>query len=278
MLLDALNNVMKRNGKTKYVFKALALGGMFFLGSSLAAAEQPVSDAAGTFYRQFFVSGGPIVWFILLPMSVVTVYLAVDLLVTIRRSRLLPPGLSSEMATHALRHGVNALFARFAGQKDLISSSVLRSIDQGRQLSGSVESVRQYAAESLQERGLQLMRKAQWCQIIGSVAPMVGLFGTVFGMIRAFNLLGQGSEGPRYEMLADAISIALVTTFWGLLVGIPALFFYGMFQTRIEAFISEAAIETDALLGRIFESGTASNKQSHTHPADEPAPAKEARG
>ena len=268
---------MKRNGNTKYGCNAFVLWGVFLAGSSPAAAESSASDAAGTFYRQFFVAGGPIVWFVLLPMSVVTVYLAVDLLVTVRRSRLLPRGLSSEIATHAMRHGVSSLFTRFAGQADLISRSVLRAIDQGRQLGGSVESIRQYAAESLQERGLHLMRKAQWCQIIGSVAPMVGLFGTVFGMIRAFNLLGQGSEGPRYELLADAISIALVTTFWGLLVGIPALFFYGMFQARIEAFISEAAIETDALLGRIFENIAAAKKQSHTHQSGEPLPAKEAR-
>jgi biopolymer transport protein ExbB len=270
--------IRQRYKKSSSMLMNMLFPAVFLAGSSPAAAEPPASEAAGTFYRQFFVSGGPIVWFVLLPMSVVTVYLAVDLLVTIRRSRLLPPGLSSDMATHAMRHGVNSLFARFAGQTDLVSRSVLRAIDQGRQLGGSVESIRQYAAESLQERGLQLMRKAQWCQIIGSVAPMVGLFGTVFGMIRAFNLLGQGSEGPRYEMLADAISIALVTTFWGLLVGIPALFFYGMFQTRIEAFISEAAIETDALLGRIFENSAAFPKQPHARPADEPTPAKEVRG
>jgi biopolymer transport protein ExbB len=213
-----------------------------------------------TFFRQFFVSGGPIVWFILLPMSIVTVYLAIDLLVTVRRSRLLPPGLVGDIATHAARHGTQSLFARLSGQSDLISGSVLRALDQGRQLGGSAVSIRQCAVEALQEKGLRLMRKAQWCQIIGSVAPMVGLFGTVYGMIRAFNLLGQGSEGPRYELLADAISIALVTTFWGLLVGIPALFFYGMFQTRIEAFVSEAAMETDALLGRLFEQNAAAKK------------------
>jgi biopolymer transport protein ExbB len=229
---------------------------VFFVCSCTVFAQPSESGSAGTFFQQFFVDGGAIVWFVLLPMSIMTVYLAVDLMVTIRRSRLLPPGLSNEIATHAMRHGVNSLFARLAGQTDLVSRSVLRSIDQRRQLGGSVESARHYAAEALQERGLQLMRKTQWCQIIGSVAPMVGLFGTVFGMIKAFNLLGQGTEGPRYELLADAISVALVTTFWGLLVGIPALFFYGMFQTRIEAFISEAAIETDSLLGRIFEDPT----------------------
>ena len=236
---------------------------LFFACSCGVFAQTSASDPAGTFYHQFFTAGGPIVWFVLLPMSIITVYLAVDLLVTIRRSCLLPPGLSSEIATHAMRHGVNSLFARLAGQTDLISRAVLRSIDQRRQLGGSAESARQYAAEVLQERGLQLMRKTQWCQIIGSVAPMVGLFGTVFGMIQAFNLLGQGTEGPRYELLAEAISVALVTTFWGLLVGIPALFFYGMFQTRIEAFVSEAAIETDSLLGRIFEAPIAGSTQEH---------------
>jgi len=80
----------------------------------------------------------------------------------------------------------------------------------------------------LQERVLQLMRKPHWCQIIGSVAPMVDLFGTIFGMIQVSNLLGKGTAGPWYELLAEAISVALVPTFWGLLVGIPALFFYGL--------------------------------------------------
>lgn len=270
---------MKSNYKASYIFKNIALPGVFLVCSGLAAAQQPGSDAAGTFYHQFFTAGGPIVWFILLPMSVVTVYLAVDLTVTIRRSRLLPPGLSNAIATHAVRHGINSLFSRFGGQTDLISRSVLRSIDQGRQLGGSIESIRQYAAEALQERGLQLMRKAQWCQIVGSVAPMVGLFGTVFGMIRAFNLLGQGGEGPRYELLADAISVALVTTLWGLLVGIPALFFYGMFQTRIEAFMSEAAIETDSLLGRIYETPAARLTESRpSEPTTDKLPSSESRG
>lgn len=234
---------------------------IFLVCSCAAFAQGAEVGAAGTFFEQFFVAGGAIVWFVLLPMSIMTVYLAVDLLVTIRRSRLLPPGLSSEIATDAMRHGVRSLFARLAGRTDLISRSVVRAIDQQRQLGGSAESMRQVAAETLQEQGLRLMRKTQWCQIIGSVAPMVGLFGTVLGMIGAFNQLGQGAEGSRYQLLAGEISMALVTTFWGLLVGIPALFFYGMFQTRIEAFISEAAIETDTLLIRILEASNAGAAQ-----------------
>lgn len=227
----------------------------FAVCSCPAMAQMDLAEQSSTFYRQFFLAGGPIVWFILLPMSIMVLYLAIDLLISVRRTRLLPGGLGSEIATHAARHGILSLSAKLAGRGDLISRAVLRAIEQGRQLSGSPEAIRQYAAEALQERGMQLLRKAQWCQIIGSVAPMVGLFGTVYGMIRAFNLLGQATGGPRYEMLAEAISMALVTTFWGLLVAIPALFLYGVFQTRIEAFVSEAAIETEAILGCIFQNG-----------------------
>ncbi len=218
-------------------------------------ADTGLGQQGRTFYRHFFIDGGPIVWVVLLPMSVIAVYLALDLLINTRRNRLLPAGIASEIATHAVRYGFTALMTKLTGRVDLISRSILRALEQGRQLGGSPGAIRQFAAEALQERGMQLMRKAQWCQIIGSVAPMVGLFGTVYGMIRAFNLLGQGTGGPRYELLAEAISMALVTTFWGLLVGIPALFLYGFFQMRVEALISEAAVETEAVLGRILKNG-----------------------
>ena len=229
-----------------------------FAGADVFAGAESIDfgEQGRTFYRQFFIAGGPIVWFVLLPMSIAAGYLAIDLFISTRRKRLLPSNIASEIATAAVVHGRTMLLTKLAGRMDLISRAILRAVEQARQIGGNAHSIRQLAAEALQERGMQLMRKAQWCQIIGSVAPMVGLFGTVYGMIRAFNLLGQSAEGPRYDMLAEAISMALVTTFWGLLVGIPALFLYGYFQTRIEAVISEAAIETEAVLGRILKDGT----------------------
>lgn len=236
-----------------------------FAGEALAGAD--AAETGRTFYRQFFIAGGPIVWLVLLPMSVAAVYLAIDLQISTRRKRLLPAGVASDIATDAVLHSRTLLLTKLSGRTDLISRAILRAIEQARQMGGNAHTIRQFAAESLQERGMQLMRKAQWCQIIGSVAPMVGLFGTVYGMIRAFNLLGQGTEGPRYELLAEAISIALVTTFWGLLVAIPALFLYGFFQTRIETILSEASIETEAVLGRILRDGTAVLFRPEAEPA-----------
>lgn len=223
----------------------------------LCPAVQAAPTATGhegvSLYQHFFVGGGPIVWFILLPMSVAVVYLAIDLSLSIRQKRLLPSELPSLIAAHVAQYGTVSLAERFGRRSALVSRAAVCAFQRSQQLGSDAASVRQYAVESLQELGQHLLRKAEWCQIIGSVAPMVGLFGTVLGMIRAFNLLGIADGQPAYDLLAAAISVALVTTFWGLMAAIPALVCYSIFRSRIEAYLSEAAVETDILLGQIFK-------------------------
>jgi biopolymer transport protein ExbB len=75
---------------------------------------------------------------------------------------------------------------------------------------------------------------------IGSVAPMVGLLGTVLGMIKSFlNISTGGFEGARQMQLASGVSEALITTAAGLMVGIPALVFYSIFRGRVQKYIAE---------------------------------------
>lgn len=254
---------------TRHANRLLTLAaGVVFLGGTAAAASAPPQGGV-SLYEHFFVAGGPIVWFLLLPMSVAMVYLAMDLCLSIRHKRLLPADMPSLIATHAAQYGTAGLAERFSRRPALVSRAILRAFQRSQQLHSGPASVRQFAAESLQEIGQHLLRKAEWCQIIGSVAPMVGLFGTVFGMIQAFNLLGIAEGRPAFDQLAGAISVALVTTFWGLMVAIPALVCYSIFRSRIEAYIGEAAIETDVLLGQLFKiqsltaavPATAQNKQ-----------------
>jgi hypothetical protein len=113
--------------------------------------------------------------------------------------------------------------------------------------------MKEIAAENLQEQGLKLLRKAELCNLLGNVSPMVGLFGTVYGMIEAFNQLGISQGQPKAGDLAHGISIALVATYWGLLVAIPSLFFSGIFKVKVEGLIAEAAVEVEALLEQLSE-------------------------
>ncbi len=224
------------------------------VAAAIAAPLETTDSTNGrdkSFFYQFIIAGGGIVWFVLLPMSVATICLAIDLCFSIRRKRLVPPNIGSDIASAARRMMPKQLPVILAENNDLVSRTLLRTLDKSRHIETDLKHIQHLAAESLQEQGLHLLRKVEWCNIIGNVAPMVGLFGTVFGMIHAFNILGISGGQPRHDQLAAKISIALVTTFWGLLIAIPALTIHGIFRTRVEGLVSEAAIEVENLLFQI---------------------------
>jgi biopolymer transport protein ExbB len=92
--------------------------------------------------------------------------------------------------------------------------------------------------EALEERAGKVLASplvfVQYLQVVASVSPMMGLLGTVSGMVKAFrNIASQGLGKP--ELLANNISEALVTTASGLLIAIPALMFYFYFKNKYMA-------------------------------------------
>jgi len=201
-----------------------------------------------TFFEQFVISGGPIVWFILLPLSAVMVYLAVEYSFTIRRKVLLPNAVGSEITREIGKAGLEQLQGQLEARRDFVSVATVKAIRQGR---GDWFRMRNAFAESLQEQAWSYLREIEWINLIGNVSPMVGLFGTVFGMIKLFNVIVTAGGQPQPAQLADGISIALVTTFWGLAIAIPALAIYGVFRNSIETLASDAVVESEELLSKL---------------------------
>ncbi|MGD0595965.1 MAG: MotA/TolQ/ExbB proton channel family protein [Sedimentisphaerales bacterium] len=242
---------MNKGNLTKTIFLACAAVGV---AAILAVAWRVDFSSGGgaagwarprTYFEQFFTAGGPVVWFVLLPMSVVTVYLAAEYFITIRRRRLLPDDISGTIVSAAQQTGLSQLPARLAGGEDFISVAIARAVAQG---GGDLGRMRNLVEESLQEQAMRFLRKIEWVNIIGNVSPMVGLFGTVLGIIKMFNAIAAVSGQPHPSQLAGGISVALVTTFWGLMIAIPALTIHGFFQNRIETLACEAAEESEKLL------------------------------
>jgi len=83
--------------------------------------------------------------------------------------------------------------------------------------------------------------------LVAQAAPMMGLFGTVFGMVGAFAIIGEtGDADP--GILAGKISVALLTTMWGLLVAIPSVFAYFFFKSKYNALIADCNQTVEELL------------------------------
>ncbi len=104
------------------------------------------------------------------------------------------------------------------------------------------------AAEgAVDEQNLKLQHKICWLPLFGNIGPLMGLFGTVTGMVMAFTQIASSAAPPTPQDLALGIFTALVTTVWGLLVAIPATFFAFIFKVRVQKLSCElagAALET----------------------------------
>ena len=90
--------------------------------------------------------------------------------------------------------------------------------------------------------------------MIGSIAPLLGLMGTVLGMVGAFESLSR-SAGSNHEELAANISLALVTTLMGLILAIPCIALYTFFRNRIDTIGSEAGMEIERLVLHLESAG-----------------------
>jgi len=114
------------------------------------------------------------------------------------------------------------------------------------------ESVERAALRKLAEVGRELRRRIWLLGTIGSLAPFIGLLGTVIGIIRAFeNMAATGSGG--FAVVAAGISEALIATAAGLLVGVLSIFAYNAFNVRLNALNAEMRETTDEILQQLAE-------------------------
>lgn len=199
-----------------------------------AAPEEKVSD--DSFFA--LVEAGGKIGYTIIFLSVIAVSLAIEHLLTIRRGTLIPPGLA-EKVRDLLRAGQYAQ----ADQQCKLQPSVLASVLQAGigEIDGGWPVVEKALEDSMADQAAKLHRKAEYISVIGNIAPMLGLLGTVVGMIEAFSEVANSGGTANAAQLADGIYKALVTTVEGLVVAIPALGVFAIFRNRIDGFVAEVA-------------------------------------
>lgn len=175
-------------------------------------------------------AGWPI-WPLLLA-SVIAVALILERLVTLRRNKIVPPGL--------LQRAVGE-FRRGADNSRLLAD-LERHSPLGRVLAAGLRNVgtsREVMKESIEEAGAavahELNRYLTTLGTIASISPLMGLFGTVVGMIEIFGSQTPGTGSP--QQLASGISIALYNTGFGIFIAVPAMIFWRHFRALVDSFV-----------------------------------------
>ncbi|MEA1951307.1 MAG: MotA/TolQ/ExbB proton channel family protein [Planctomycetota bacterium] len=118
----------------------------------------------------------------------------------------------------------------------------------------------QPAIEAMQETGeeenMKLEHRLSYMALIGTISPMVGLLGTVQGMIASFQVIATSTTAPKPSELAAGISTALFTTLVGLFMAIPAIAAYNILRNRIARLVLEAGIVSEDLMSRFSNADT----------------------
>lgn len=170
----------------------------------------------------------------LLFASIISVALIIERLVALRRSKVVPNGLL-QRAVGEYRHGAD---------NSKLVDELERHSPLGRVLGAGLRNVgtsREVMKESIEEAGSavshELNRYLTTLGTIASISPLMGLFGTVVGMIEIFGSQAPGSGNP--QQLAHGISIALYNTGFGIFIAIPSVIFWRHFRALVDGFVVE---------------------------------------
>jgi biopolymer transport protein ExbB len=174
-------------------------------------------------------------------ISVVGVVLILLYLLTIRRNAVVSDNFMDTAEAMIRKRDFLGLIGFCKKQNQSMARVTQKTLDfLTKYPSASFGEVREVAeAEGSRQAGL-LSSRITYLADIGSIAPMIGLLGTVLGMIKSFLQISGGDvQGVRQMELAGGVSEALITTAAGLMIGIPALVFYSIFRGRVQKYIAE---------------------------------------
>jgi len=195
-------------------------------------------------------AGWPI--YFLLAVSVIAVALIIERFMILRKEKIIPGGLLERVLAAYQKQGVSEDMLEKLSQDSPLGQVLASGLRNYR-------SSRDVMKDAIEEAGSavahELERFLTTLGTIATISPLMGLFGTVVGMIEIFG--SQSPTGSNPQELAHGISVALYNTGFGLVIAIPAMIFFRHFRGRVEGFVVEmeqqAAKLVDVVHGERFE-------------------------
>ncbi len=216
---------------------------------SIAPAAPALEEETTRTLLDTIMDGG-LVGLLIILLSMVSVGFIVEHSLTIRKSVLMPEPVMDEL-DELIENGQidDAIQVCHEPQNQCLATHVVLAGLERYQ--GSEFGFAEYKAaveEAGEDQTGQLYRKTEVLGLIGSIAPMLGLTGTVLGMIEAFNTIAASGGMARPDELAGGIGQALVTTLMGLVVAIPTMVAFSYFRNKIDSIVAEAGKRIEQIL------------------------------
>ncbi len=208
------------------------------LGQSPTPPLVPDMPHAQTVFEAMRASGPVMIFLILL--SIVSLMLIIVYLLTIRRGAIVSRGFMATADALLRKRDYLGLLAVSNRHGEAVARVVQHVLDfTTKNPNADFAQVREIAETEGTRVATNLNNRVTYLADIGMIAPLLGLLGTVIGIISSFAALGADVGSARYVALSRGISQALFNTAAGLAIGIPAMIFYAFFRGRAQRLISE---------------------------------------
>ena len=223
------------------------LGGLL----AQASAATPAPGAAQTTLLQLLKAGG---W-VMIPLiltSVITLSLVLACLFSLRRSTVVTRRFIETAEALLRKRDYLGLIAVANRHSEAVARITSRALDFAiKNPSASVQSIRDVAETEGARVASSLSNRIVYLADIATLSPMLGLLGTVIGIINSFGVLASNTTQPRPMLLAHGVSEALVATATGLVIGIVAMAFYTLFRGKVASMISDLESATSHIVNII---------------------------
>lgn len=207
------------------------------LNSAILFAQAEATEQSWLFW--YFNACTPLFAILFILVSIAFVTLAIMNWLAISRNALVPPEMIEQFHAKCEAKEYQEAY-EIAKESDSVLGKIL-AIGLVK-MSDDIATAEQTMNDTAEEEVMRLEHRLSYISTIATVSPMLGLLGTVVGMIGAFDVIAKGV--PQADKIADKIALALTTTEIGLLIAIPALIFYEIFKNRLAQFVLELDIQT----------------------------------
>ncbi len=173
--------------------------------------------------------------------------------ITLKKSAIFSPELPDKMESFLDNGDLQGLLAYVQGRSDAVSLILTQTLlFLKKHPQADVEALQSVAETEGNRIASSLHQKTIYLMDLGALSPMLGLFGTVIGILRSFGSIALESSPMRTMLLAGGVSQALVATAAGLVIGIAAMFFYSYFRGQVQGLISDLETQTTLALQPIL--------------------------
>ena len=263
----------------------IMLLGVLFCGTLLALSRTAMAQSAGGGGGAGTYHPNPILWglditviVVLVGCSLASIALIFDAILHLREKKIAPIETTEHIRSLIDSRQLKELIDFTAADQSFVSKAMQAGIRRAHLGYGAM---REGLESAVSENSANLFRRIEMLNVIGNIGPLIGLLGTVLGMIEAFNALHHAGGQAKVSDLSVGIATALWHTFGGLAVAIPSLIAFGFFRMRLDKIVSRASVLSEELLESLRpadKSAAAASASESSKPMARPVPRRTSTG